>query len=61
MPSFDVVNYSLRPNKSIQRTIVFEAVSILQGWLRLENLLYIGFGSIWFTDFQLAHKFLRVK
>jgi hypothetical protein len=40
---------------------VFEAVSILQGWLRLDNLLYVGFGSVWFTDFQIAHKFLRIR
>jgi hypothetical protein len=61
MPSFDVVNYSLRPNKSIQRSLVFEGVRILQDHLSLNNLVYVGLGSIWFTDFQMAHKFIRIR
>jgi len=61
MPSFNVVNYSLRPNKSIQRSLVFEGVRLLQKELHLEKLMYIGFGSIWFTDFQMAHKLLGVE
>lgn len=61
MPSFDVVNYSLRPSKSIQRQIVFEGVRELQSHLDLDGLVYIGFGSIWFTDFVMAHKILGIK
>lgn len=61
MPSFDVVNYSLRPCKSIQRDLVFDGMRMLQGQIDLEQLVYIGFGSIWFTDFVLAHRFLRVR
>lgn len=61
MPSFDAVNYSLRPSKSIQRQIVFEGVRLLQGQMGLEGLVYIGFGSIWFTDFVMAHKLLGVN
>jgi len=60
MPSFDAVNYSLRPSKSIQRQIVFEGVRLLQGQLDMERLIYVGFGSIWFTDFVLAHKTLGI-
>jgi hypothetical protein len=60
MPSFDAVNYSLRPSKSIQRQIVFDGVRLLQGRLELNRLVYIGFGSIWFTDFVMAHKLLGV-
>jgi hypothetical protein len=61
MPSFDAVNYSLRPSKSIQRQLVFEGVRLLQGQIGLEGLAYIGFGSIWFTDFVMAHKLLGVN
>jgi hypothetical protein len=61
MASFNLVNYSLRPNKGIQRSLVFEGVRILQTQLDLENLLYVGFGSIWFTDFMMAHKLLQVR
>jgi hypothetical protein len=60
MASFDAVNYSLRPSKSIQRQIVFEGVRLLQHQLDLRGLVYVGLGSIWFTDFVMAHKLLGV-
>lgn len=60
MASFDVVNYSLRPSKSIQRQLVFEGIARLKLDLDLDRMVYIGFGSIWFTDFVLAHKLLGV-
>ena len=61
MASFDSVNYSLRPSKSIQRQIVFDGVRSVQSHLDLDGLVYIGFGSIWFTDFVMAHKQLGVE
>src|SRR5271166_4088439 len=61
MASFDVVNYSLRPSKNIQRQIVFDGVRALQSAMGLERLVYVGFGSIWFTDFVLAHKLLGIE
>lgn len=61
MPSFDVVNYSLRPSKGIQRKIVFDGIHMLKTHLALEQLIYIGLGSIWFTDFVIAHKLLGVN
>lgn len=60
MASFDAVNYSLRPSKTIQRQIVFDCVRSLQAGLNLERLVYVGFGSIWFTDFVMAHKLLGI-
>jgi len=60
MPSFDTVNYSLRPSKCIQRQIIFDGVRELQSHLDLERLAYVGFGSVWFTDFIAAHKTLRI-
>lgn len=61
MASFDVINYSLRPSKSIQRQLVFEGVLKLKPHLNLERLVYVGFGSIWFTDFVLAHRLLEIN
>lgn len=61
MSSFDSINYSLRPSKTIQRHIVFDAVRRLQGDLDLDNIVYIGLGSIWFTDFIMAHKVLGIN
>lgn len=60
MSSFDAINYSLRPSKSIQRHVVFDGVKMLQAHLDLDKLMYIGFGSIWFTDFVIAHRVLGV-
>jgi len=37
MPSFDAINYSLRPSKSIQRQLVFNGVRMLQSHLHLET------------------------
>ena len=61
MASFDVVNYSLRPSKSIQRQIVFDGIRTLKSRLRLSNMVYVGFGSIWFIDFVMAHKLLDIE
>ena len=61
MASFDTVNYSLRPSKSIQRQLVFSGIGTLQDHLDLDRLVYVGFGSIWFTDFVMAHKLLDVQ
>lgn len=60
MPSFDSINYSLRPSKSIQRHIVFEGARRLQAHIDWEKIVYIGLGSIWFTDFTMAHKVLGI-
>lgn len=61
MASFDSVNYSLRPSKSIERQIVFEGVRDLQIRLKLTKLVYLGLGSVWFTDFMMAHRLLRIE
>lgn len=61
MASFDSVNYSLRPSKSIQRQLVFDGVRTLQGRIDLGRMIYVGLGSIWFTDFVLAHKHLGIE
>lgn len=60
MASFDSINYSLRPSKCVQRGIIFECISALSDAMDLQKVLYIGFGSIWFTDFVMAHKILGI-
>lgn len=60
MASFDVVNFGLRPSKSIQRQIVFSGIHMLQSHLGGNGAMYIGFGSIWFVDFVMAHKILSI-
>jgi len=60
MASFDSINYSLRPSKSVQRGIIFEGLKALLSAMNLQNPIYIGFGSIWFSDFVMAHKVLEI-
>ncbi len=59
--SFNVVNYNLRPSKAIQRALVFEGLQLLSNTLSLPKALYVGMGSVWFTDFMLAHKSLHIR
>lgn len=64
--SSNVVNFSLRQNKAIERSIVFDGIQDVYRMLSArelstQDLVYIGFGSVWFTDFQLAHRQLGVN
>lgn len=60
MSSFNVVNYSVRPNKCIQRSLVFEGYRAIRDRLALDKINYVGLGSIWFSDFLMAHKMLHI-
>ena len=61
MASFEKVNYSLRPAKSVQQQLAIEGVRQILREIRPENPIYIGLGSIWFTDFMAAHKQLGIE
>ena len=58
MSSTNSVNFSLRPNKCIERLIVIERIVKVTG---INRPIYIGFGSVWFSDFHLAHRLLGVE
>ena len=60
MSTSQFVNYSLRPSKNIQRQLVFKGIAILQSRLDVANAIYVGFGSVWFTDFVMAHSILNI-
>jgi len=60
MPSFDAINYSLRPNKNVERKLVFTGLRELDRRVDLSGHRYIGLGSLWFVDFVLAHKSLGI-
>ncbi|OAD18728.1 hypothetical protein THIOM_005667 [Candidatus Thiomargarita nelsonii] len=61
MPSFDLVNYALRPNKNVERKIIVECLSALQPYFNMQAYRYVGLGSLWFIDFILVHKMLQIK
>jgi len=51
------VDYSLRRNKAIERKIVFEGLALLRSSGCLpQDTTYVGLGSVWFVDFDLAHR-----
>lgn len=54
-PRFD---FSLRPNKAIERKLIFEALAALGSAFDWKRYQYIGFGAMWFRDFVLAHRLL---
>ena len=60
MPSFDAVNYVLRPNKAVERKIVFSGLGRVSRIVNLSSYRYLGLGSLWFVDFLMAHKILGV-
>lgn len=59
--SYQKINYSLRPSKSIERKMLAEAVQRLSHFARLSKYRYVGFGSTYFSDFKLFHKLLGIR
>ena len=60
-PSFERVNYLLRPNKNIERKMIFDRLAHIGGTLDFRGCRYVGFGSLWFVDFVLAHRMLKIQ
>jgi hypothetical protein len=59
--SFRKVDYSLRPSKHAERRMLGEIFRRLRPFEPVENYVYVGFGSVWFTDFALFHKMLGIR
>jgi hypothetical protein len=59
--SFDIVDYSVRPNKTIERKLIVESLLAMRTRFAVEDYRYVGFGSMWFVDFILLHKVLRIS
>jgi hypothetical protein len=60
-PSYELVNYTLRPRKCIERKMLCEAFRRLSEFGSLSAYRYVGLGSIYFSDFGLVHKSLGIK
>ncbi|TYQ28169.1 O-methyltransferase [Pseudanabaena sp. UWO310] len=59
--SYQKINYSIRPAKNIERKMICDALRKLTEFRLLETYRYIGFGSLYFSDFMLFHKALNIK
>lgn len=54
--SYREINYTLRPAKSVERRMLVELFHRLGAFEDVHNYQYIGFGSIYFSDFLLFHR-----
>ncbi len=61
MASSDYVNYATRPNKAVERKLIFDVLSIISPVLNLPSYRYIGLGAPWFVDFVMAHRYLKIE
>lgn len=58
--SYEKINYSLRPAKNIERKMICEALLRLSVLENIKKYQYVGFGSAYFVDFILFHKYLGI-
>lgn len=61
MSSTDSINFSVRQNKAIERSLAFEGLQqLMAAMAEGTEYLYVGLGSIWFVDFDMAHRLLGI-
>lgn len=59
--SSGVINFSVRQNKSIERSLTFGGLRRYGTLVDLTGAVYIGLGSAWFVDFDMAHRELGIR
>lgn len=59
--SFKRIDYSLRPAKHAERRMLCEIFRKLRPFGKIEDYVYVGFGSVWFADFSLFHRALGIR
>ena len=59
--SYEQINYGLRPAKNIERKMLCEAFRRLRPFAAVESYRYVGFGSTYFSDFELVHRTLGIS
>lgn len=55
-PEIDEINYRLRPAKSIERKMMADLLQKVGHIKPIREYQYIGFGSIFFSEFRLFHR-----
>jgi len=59
-PSFEQIDYTIRPAKSIERKMIGEMLAHLRVFRPVSDYVYVGLGSTFFTDFVLYHKLFGI-
>jgi len=55
------INYAVRPAKNIERKMMRDFFARLSHLGRIEDYRYVGFGSKYFADFIVFHRFLNIS
>lgn len=59
--SYEKVDYTIRPSKQVERKLFIETFNRLrQVGYQLSSYSYVGFGSVYYVDFVLFHKYLLI-
>lgn len=62
MASYEKFNYIIRPAKQVERKLLVEGLHKLgAGGFSIRDYRYIGFGSPFYADFVLFHKYLYIE
>jgi hypothetical protein len=62
VPSFRKISYLLRPSKQVERKLILETLHRLADiGYPIRDYRYVGFGSIFFADFRLLHRYLYIR
>lgn len=56
-----IINYRLRPAKQIERKMICDVLAHLKLSNRLREYQYVGYGSVYFVDFEMFHRVLGVS
>jgi len=60
--SFKQFNYSLRPSKQVERKVMIEVLLRLsKAGFTVSDYKYLGFGSVYYVDFVMFHKYLFIE
>jgi hypothetical protein len=60
--SFKQFHYGLRPSKQVERKIMIEVLLRLsRAGYNISDYIYLGFGSVYYVDFVMFHKYLFVE
>ncbi len=60
-PSFEQIDYTIRPAKCIERKMIGEMLGHLRVFRPVSEYVYVGLGSTFFTDFVLYHKIFGIR
>jgi hypothetical protein len=60
--SFKQFDYALRPSKQVERKVMIEVLlRLAKAGFNISEYGYVGFGSVYYVDFVMFHKYLFIE